>query len=247
MRRDVEPRGRRMNLFHTVKQPGHARRRVRRAVPPPVARFILPGGFLLVAAGLIANDVELKFTLPPETETFKRGAGVELANAQCLVCHSADYVVIQPPLPRAFWKSSVQKMRDKYGATIPEEQIEPLADYLAANYGEGKSNETKPGPPTPAPPALRTSESSKPEGARLAAHYGCSNCHHAEVPTVGPALKAVAAKYTGKPEAFSGISQQITNGGSGKWGTVPMPPFPGLSAAELKALTEWILDQQPAK
>jgi mono/diheme cytochrome c family protein len=90
-------------------------------------------------AGLIASGLALKaaekLSLPPETATFKNGPGVEIALAQCVLCHSADYVSTQPRLPRAGWKASVQKMRDKYGAPLPENQIEPLTDYLVRAYG----------------------------------------------------------------------------------------------------------------
>ena len=78
------------------------------------------------------------FLLPPETAGFKSGPGVEIAQGQCLICHSADYISIQPTLPRAFWKAAVEKMQAKYGAPIPADQIPPLVDYLAKTYGAEK-------------------------------------------------------------------------------------------------------------
>src|SRR6266700_7243200 len=77
----------------------------------------------------------LEIKLPPETGAFRQDSGAEIANAQCLICHSVEYVTMQPPMPRPFWKSSVQKMQQKYGAPIPDAQVEELADYLARNYG----------------------------------------------------------------------------------------------------------------
>jgi len=76
-----------------------------------------------------------QYSLPPETAGFKNGPGVELAIAQCLLCHSADYVSTQPRLSRTAWKASVVKMRDKYGAPLPEDKIEAMADYLVKTYG----------------------------------------------------------------------------------------------------------------
>src|SRR5437899_168739 len=81
----------------------------------------------------------LEIQLPPEVNAFKQDVGAEISNAQCLVCHSVEYVSTQPPMPREFWKSSIQKMQQKYGAAIPEVQVETLADYLTRNYG-GKTN-----------------------------------------------------------------------------------------------------------
>lgn len=81
----------------------------------------------------------LKIELPPDTAKLKPGAGADLANRQCLTCHSADYVSVQPPgKPLAFWKAEVEKMKKVYGAPIPDEQIEPIAQYLAREYGDGK-------------------------------------------------------------------------------------------------------------
>jgi cytochrome c len=64
------------------------------------------------------------------------------------------------------------------------------------------------------------------------------------VKIVGPAYKDIAAKYRNDAEARQKISEQIHKGGSGKWGPIIMPPFPQVSEAETKALTDWILNAQ---
>ena len=87
------------------------------------------GGVAPVAAG------EVKITLPPEASTLKPGAGVDLASTNCLICHSPDYLSMQPPMPRKFWEAEVKKMREKYAAPIPEDAMVKLADYLTATYG----------------------------------------------------------------------------------------------------------------
>lgn len=89
-------------------------------------------GTLLLAGLIEAAD---KFTLPSENATFKPGPGAEIAVAQCLLCHSADYVSTQPRLARPVWKATLLKMRDKYGAPLPEDRIEILVDYLTKTYG----------------------------------------------------------------------------------------------------------------
>jgi sulfite dehydrogenase (cytochrome) subunit B len=89
---------------------------------------------LAVAAGSLANS--LKIELPKETAMLKPGPGADLANGQCLTCHSAEYITTQPrdkPLP--FWKAEVEKMKKVYGAPIPDDQIGPLAEYLTRSYG----------------------------------------------------------------------------------------------------------------
>src|SRR2546423_10371590 len=87
------------------------------------------------ASGWLCRALALDIQLPPETGAFKQDAGAEIANGQCLICHSVEYVSTQPAMPRAFWKSSIQKMQQKYGAPVPDNQVEALADYLTRNYG----------------------------------------------------------------------------------------------------------------
>ncbi|MEI6712587.1 MAG: cytochrome c [Verrucomicrobiota bacterium] len=88
---------------------------------------------LLVPTLLQAADVSI--TLPPETGTYKSGPGVELATANCLMCHSTEYVASQPPMPRKFWEASVKKMKDKFGAPTPDDQVSALINYLTSTYG----------------------------------------------------------------------------------------------------------------
>ncbi len=88
---------------------------------------------LLCAAALSTPGFSkpLKIELPPETARFKPGPGAELATAQCLACHSAEYITTQPPLPASFWKASIEKMQKKYGAQLSPDQTQALVDYLA--------------------------------------------------------------------------------------------------------------------
>ena len=90
--------------------------------------FVLAGACLVAAA-------EPKWVLPPETATLQPGLGKELVNAQCLLCHSADYISTQPRLNRAQWKAGVLKMQQKYSAPIATNNVDALVDYLVRNYG----------------------------------------------------------------------------------------------------------------
>lgn len=60
---------------------------------------------------------------------------------------------------------------------------------------------------------------------------------------VGPAYHDVAAKYVSDPQALTKITTRIRNGGSGKWGNIPMPPFAQLSASDLETLADFVLHQ----
>jgi len=96
---------------------------------------------LLLAAGaavVTALGAGLKIGLPTETAMLKPGPGAELAGSQCLICHSPDYITTQPrDKPLAFWKAEVEKMKKVYGAPIADDQIDPVSEYLARNYGNG--------------------------------------------------------------------------------------------------------------
>ena len=61
---------------------------------------------------------------------------------------------------------------------------------------------------------------------------------------VGPAYAAVAAKYKGDMDAVASLTQSIQNGSKGKWGRIPMPAHPGMSAADIKTLAQWVLTIQ---
>jgi len=95
--------------------------------------------FVILAGTAGALAAGLKIELPPETATLTPSAGADLANEHCMICHSADYITTQPrDKPFAFWKAEVEKMKRVYGAPIPDNQIDPIAQYLAENYGTGK-------------------------------------------------------------------------------------------------------------
>jgi cytochrome c551/c552 len=69
----------------------------------------------------------------------------------------------------------------------------------------------------------------------MAKKLGCSACHAIDRKVIGPAWKDVAAKYTGQGVTtytyqgkeyplIEGLVMKVSNGGSGNWGTIPMPP-----------------------
>ena len=82
-----------------------------------------------------AMGAEKRIELPVEKATYKEGKGSDLASAYCYTCHSAEYVTSQPPLPRKFWEGAVIKMKEKFGAPIPDASIQELTDYLTEAYG----------------------------------------------------------------------------------------------------------------
>jgi mono/diheme cytochrome c family protein len=67
----------------------------------------------------------------------EEGAGRQLVEANCVMCHSLDYIQMNSVfLDRKGWEGSVNKMIKVMGAPIRPEDIAPLIDYLTKHYGK---------------------------------------------------------------------------------------------------------------
>lgn len=75
----------------------------------------------------------------------------------------------------------------------------------------------------------------------LARAKNCISCHAAGNKVIGPAYKEIAARYAGDITAQERLVQKVLKGGSGVWGSVPMPANPQVSEAEAQTLVKWIL------
>lgn len=75
----------------------------------------------------------------------------------------------------------------------------------------------------------------------LAQKKNCLACHAVDKKLVGPAYKEIAAKYAGQKDAVDKLAAKVVKGGSGVWGTLPMPANPQVNEAEAKQLVQWVL------
>lgn len=63
------------------------------------------------------------------------GSGRDLTAARCAMCHSLDYIPNNAPvLDRSGWQKEVQKMRDRFGAPLTDQEAQQILDYLAGSY-----------------------------------------------------------------------------------------------------------------
>ena len=85
------------------------------------------------AGAMFASEA---WKLPSGESPLKAGPGADLVTAHCIICHSTDYISTQPRLSRAAWTATVQKMREKYGAPLPTNQVEQVVEYLVGAYGK---------------------------------------------------------------------------------------------------------------
>ena len=76
----------------------------------------------------------------------------------------------------------------------------------------------------------------------LAQKSGCLACHSVDKKILGPSYKEVAAKYKGDKTAEARLIEKVKAGGSGAWGTMPMPAnSPRVKDADIKTLVQWVL------
>ncbi len=76
--------------------------------------------------------------LPEETARLKQSShpGYQVALQKCSICHSADYINLQPPaMNLKQWTAEVVKMQHTYGAPITNDEAQLIGEYLATNYG----------------------------------------------------------------------------------------------------------------
>ena len=74
----------------------------------------------------------------------------------------------------------------------------------------------------------------------VAKKNNCTACHKVDKKVVGPAWKAVADKYKGDDAAWDKVAAKIKKGGSGAWGSMPMPANPKVSDADMKEIIDFI-------
>src|ERR1035441_1220134 len=75
--------------------------------------------------------------LPKETAVLRPSEliGYKIAQEKCGICHSADYINLQPPgMTLAQWNAEMVKMQHAYGAPLDEEEIKQLSIYLTSAY-----------------------------------------------------------------------------------------------------------------
>lgn len=108
-------------------------------------RFFVSASAVAACIGIVSAEVPIQprknpyandaWRLPPDNAVLKPGEGLASVTGNCVLCHSVDYISTQPPLLRAQWTATVEKMRAKFGATIATNQVPGIVDYLATAYG----------------------------------------------------------------------------------------------------------------
>ncbi len=89
---------------------------------------------LVVTGPAVPKSIEL----PPDGMQLKPSAlpGYAKAQTNCVACHSAEYMLYQPPTaPRPYWDAMVKRMKLVFKAPIDDADMPAIVDYLAKTYG----------------------------------------------------------------------------------------------------------------
>lgn len=81
------------------------------------------------------------------------------------------------------------------------------------------------------------------EGNALLKKNNCLACHAMDKKVFGPSFKDVAAKYRGQADAEAKLITKVSKGGSGSWGSMPMPPQ-SAKADDVKGMVKFVLSQK---
>jgi len=103
-------------------------RRTRRRASLLLASLALAGAWSLQWAA--AGEETIQLTDAP---------GRDLTTGRCIICHSLEYIPSNAPaMNRAAWQKTIQKMKDRFGAPLTDEEAKQILDYLDGSYS-GKS------------------------------------------------------------------------------------------------------------
>ena len=93
---------------------------------------------LALAAAGNASAVTKVIQIPADTVFLKPSPlpGYVKAQGNCVACHSAEYMLYQPPTaPRPYWDAMVKRMKAVFKAPIADEDMPVIVDYLVKTYG----------------------------------------------------------------------------------------------------------------
>ncbi len=93
-------------------------------------------GTALAQQTATSGDMVHSITLPKIRVELKPGPGMDKTSGYCNVCHSLDYITMQPAFSEKQWGETVNKMVKAFGAPIPPDAAREITAYLGSAYGK---------------------------------------------------------------------------------------------------------------
>lgn len=175
---------------------------------------------------------------PHDPYSFQPGPGSTIASSYCGICHSAEYVYMQPSLSEESWGKIVHKMKSAFQCSIPDDQIPVLVEYLVGQNGIQPTSSVETA--NTQKPTVPNSQGNIGKGEAVYQKY-CLNCHGMKGKGEGPMGQVlvpppsdltVAGKKSDKD-----LLQVIQNGRPG----TAMPSWkPHLSTQEIQDVLAYI-------
>ena len=210
---------------------------LRRQAPILCIIFFL-SGFLYPAIAEHHTSPATLVTLPSDPFSFQPGPGSAIASSYCGVCHSAEYIYMQPPHSKGSWTKIVKKMKSAFGCSIPNDKIPPLVTYLVGQNDVQATSLIESARIQP-PPSLKGRGNA--EKRKAVYEKNCVACHGTEGRGDGP-LGKMLDPPAGDLAAIGNTSDQnllqtIQNGRPG----TAMPAWKGgLSSQDMQDVLAYI-------
>lgn len=191
------------------------------------------------AKKLVSEEIKYTFTKPGTYNVVltvsDQNGGKGTATTEFKIGNTPPEVNIETKANRSFYWDNASfdyniKVTDKEDGQIQRAKIHAGFNYLA--FGKDLAG------------ALSGSEGENiryAATAKLYASLDCKACHTLETKSSGPALKDISKKYTGDAGAADMLARKIITGGSGNWGSYPMPPHADLPEKDAKEIAGYIL------
>jgi mono/diheme cytochrome c family protein len=101
-------------------------------------KAIVAAASAILALGVAGQALSKSIELPPDGVQFKASSlpGYAKAQANCVACHSAEYMLYQPPsAPRPYWDAMVKRMKMVFNAPINDADMPEIVDYMVKTFG----------------------------------------------------------------------------------------------------------------
>lgn len=182
-------------------------------------------------------NTPVSIVLPSDRMGFQPGPGREVAAGFCTICHSADYIYMQPPHAPETWEEIVRKMQRAFGCPIPDDRISTLVAYLVSQ------NTVQPIPAlthTDSPPSSRHSGNMNMAQGKVIYETYCRNCHGSTGKGDGPIGRALVPRAADLTATVKSDAELLHIIQGGKPGTA-MPAWKGeLSSDDMRAVLTYI-------
>jgi cytochrome c551/c552 len=193
---------------------------------------VVPDDFVLSNA----NIAEVQKRMPNRNGmTLKHGMwsvkGTPDVHATACMNNCVQFVQIGSELPSYARNAhgNIAEQNRQYGPYRGSDSTKPPLAKLPGVSGEGLAHASE-------------THAASPKGPEaLFKNENCSACHAQNAKLVGPSITDIAAKYQGQSGALDKLMAKVKNGGSGVWGSIPMPPQAQLSDEDRKTLVTWVL------